>query len=69
MSRVIIEKPVFKPLGRYPTSVVLEMLGIHRNTLANYCKAGLIMPLPKKINRKENRYLGRDLNRLSNLLF
>lgn len=65
---MIAEKPDFKPLGRYSTMDVINILGIHRNTLRNYVKAGLILPLPKKMNRKENRYLGRDLNRLWNLM-
>lgn len=59
-----VEKPKFKPLGRYSTNDVLEAFGIHRSTLRYYINKGLIMPLPRKYNRKENRFLGRDLSKL-----
>lgn len=63
------EKTNFKPLGRYPTKEVLKVFGFHRNTLRNYINAGYISPLPRKINRKENMFLGRDLNKLSELIY
>lgn len=58
------EHPDFKPLGRYSTTDAVKRLEIHRNSLNNYVKAGYISPLPKRVNRKENKYLGRDLNNL-----
>lgn len=61
-------RPYFNPQGRYSTKEAVTMLNIHRNTLRNYVKAGLILPLPKRMNRKDNRYLGRDLTKLWGLM-
>ncbi|MCM1220097.1 MAG: helix-turn-helix domain-containing protein [Lachnospiraceae bacterium] len=56
--------PEVKPLGRYATKEVCEMLEIHRNSLLRYVTEGIISPLPKKPGTKVTRYLGRDIIKL-----
>ena len=57
------EEPKLAPLGRYSINEACQALGIHRNTLRRYAKAGLITP---GVRRATGRpiYTGADLLRL-----
>ena len=59
---VTCEEPNVSLTGRYTINATCELLGIHRNTLANYTNEGKI----KCGHRRESKrkfYLGREILR------
>lgn len=57
-----VTKPDVDPAGRYGTSAAAAAIGVHRNTLAKYCKQGLIQQHVSDTGRRF--YFGRDLEKL-----
>lgn len=57
-------EPTVKPLGRYNATEASRLLDIHRNSLGNYTRAGLIAALPRLPGSKETLYMGREITRL-----
>lgn len=60
------EAPNIAARGRYTASNAAKVLGIHRNTLLGYNKAGLIEKRESPMGRAY--YLGRDLQKLWKML-
>ena len=55
--------PKIDPKGRYTAAQAGELLGVHRNTVGNWKRAGLISPRYSKLNGRP-RYIGSDLLKL-----
>lgn len=55
-------QPDIAPRGRYGASAAAALLGIHRNTLYKYARAGLISKHEGRYGR--SYYLGADLIKL-----
>ena len=59
-------EPKLNPAGKYTISETCGFLGIHRNTLRAYVKAGMIRPVPKKQNVLQQRFRGLEILRFWN---
>lgn len=60
------EPPDVKPSGRYTTAEAAEKLMMHRNTVTNYFKAGMLRPIDATARRL--RYTGSELMRFWTLM-
>ena len=60
-------EPAVHPQGRYSIKETSDMLGIHRNTLYKYVRAGYIKPMFKRqrvmVNQPRVRFLGAEIIR------
>ena len=65
MFMVTSEEPRVCATGRYTVKETSELLGIHRNTLRRYVKAGYIRPAYKRgrivVNQPRIRFLGSEI--------
>lgn len=59
-------EPAVNPAGKYTIKETCTFLGIHRNTLRSYVKAGHIRPIPKRQNVLQQRFKGLEILRFWN---